>query len=149
MVELAIRYLLVSLFFPFSALDKTLNFKGAVKQAQELVPAEKPAEAMILAGVVVETVMPVAILTGVCDRLAASIMAGYCAATAIGFKRFWEPGDFWHEGQSRGRDLFWDFMKNFSLAGGFLLLALGTRSGEAKRLLADPLGSSHPYGRRP
>ncbi len=149
MLELAIRYLLVSLFFPFSALDKTLNFKGAVQQARELVPAETPARVMIVAGLTVETVMPLAILTGVCDRLAAFVMAGYCVATAIGFKRFWEPGDFWHEGQSRGRDLFWDFMKNFSLAGGFLLLALGTREGGARRFLANPLGSSRPYGNRP
>ena len=52
-IELAIRYLLVSLFFPFSALDKALNFDGAVSQAKEMVPADKPAKAMILAGLAV------------------------------------------------------------------------------------------------
>ena len=36
-VTLAVRYLLVVLFFPFSALDKIINFKGAVGQARELV----------------------------------------------------------------------------------------------------------------
>ena len=38
-VPLAVRYLLVCLFFPFSALDKIINFKGAVGQAKELVSA--------------------------------------------------------------------------------------------------------------
>jgi putative oxidoreductase len=33
-------------------------------------------------------------------------------------KQFWKPGDFWSAGNSRARDLFWDFLKNFSLAGG-------------------------------
>ncbi len=143
--ELAIRYLLVSLFFPFSALDKTLNFNGAVAQAKEMVPADKPAKAMILAGLAVEVVMPVAIMTGKLDRLAALVMAGYCGATAVMFKRFWEPSDFWHPGPSRGRDLFWDFMKNFSLAGGYLLITFGTRAGDSRGFLADPLSSTRPY----
>jgi hypothetical protein len=55
-VTLAPRYLLVVLFLPFSALDKILNFSGAVAEARQT--------------------------------------------------------------SSRGRDLFWDFLKNFSLAGG-------------------------------
>jgi putative oxidoreductase len=143
--ELAIRYMLVSLFFPFSALDKVLNFDGAVAQAKEMVPADKPAKAMILAGLAVEVAMPAAILTGKFDRLAALVMAGYCGSTAVLFKRFWEPGDFWHPGQSRARDLFWDFMKNFSLAGGFLLVTFGTRAGGLRSFLADPLSSSRPY----
>ena len=37
--------------------------------------------------------------SSVADRLAAFIMAGYCAATAVLFKQFWQPGDFWHRGQ--------------------------------------------------
>ena len=35
-LTLAIRVVLVLLFLPFSALDKLLNFKGAVAQAQEV-----------------------------------------------------------------------------------------------------------------
>ncbi len=65
------------------------------------------------------------ILSGTADRLAAFIMAGYCAVTAVLFKRFWEPGDFWSSGESKGRELFWDFLKNFSLASGFLLIVIG------------------------
>ena len=46
--------------------------------------------------------VPLGILTGYADRLAALIMAGYCAVTAVLFKRFWEPGDFWKAGKSQG-----------------------------------------------
>jgi putative oxidoreductase len=143
-VTAAIRYQLVILFFPFSALDKIVNFKGAVEQAKEVLP-DGPAKLAILAGLGVEIVMPLGILTGVADRLAASVMAGYCGATALLWKRFWKPGDFWRAGPSRGRELFWDFLKNFSLAGGFLLIALGTGETEVQEFLSHPRLSSHPY----
>ncbi len=116
-----------------------------MNQAKELVPADKPAKGLILTGLFIETVMPLAILTGVMDRLAAFIMAGYCGATAVLFKRFWEPGDFWDAGKSQGRELFWEFLKNFSLAGGFLLITFGTRAGSEGGFLANPLSSSRPY----
>jgi putative oxidoreductase len=89
------RYGLVVLFFPASALDKIFNFDGAVKQALQVFKSYPIAAALILVGVFIEVVMPLGILTGIADRLAALIMAGYCAITALLFKRFWEPGDFW------------------------------------------------------
>ncbi len=147
LATLATRYLLVSLFFPFSALDKIINFEGAVKQAETLLPEPVPAKGMILTGLLVETVMPAAILTGVADRMAALVMAGYCGATGVLFKQFWRPGDFWQRGDSKGRDLFWDCMKNFSLAGGFLLLAFGGEDFSMRDLVRDPLASSQPYKR--
>lgn len=137
----AIRYPLVVLFFPFSALDKILDFEEAVAQAREVLP-DGPARLAIVAGAGVEIVMPLAILTGVADRLAALVMAGYCGATALLWKRFWKPGDFWRPGRSQGRELFWDFLKNFSLAGGFLLITLGTNGEGARDFLAHPLRSS-------
>ena len=145
LVALCVRYLLVVLFFPFSALDKIINFKGAVGQAKELVPGTGPATAMILIGLAVEIIMPLGILTGVADRLAAFIMAGYCGVTALLWKQWWRPGDFWRSGDSKARNLFWDFLKNFSLAGGFLLLAFGLHAGDFGSFLANPLASSHPY----
>ncbi len=144
-IEAAIRYLLVSLFFPFSALDKILNFQGAVDQAKELIPAEKPAKALILAGLGVEILGPLGILTGVLDRSAAFVMAGYCGVTALLWKRFWEHDDLLRPGKSQGRDLFWDFLKNFGLAGGFLLITFGTRAGATRGFFDNPLSSSHPY----
>ena len=144
-ITLALRYLLVILFLPFSALDKIINFSGAVNQAKERVANDSAATALILAGLSVEILMPLGILTGFADRLAALIMAGYCMITALLWKRFWTQGDFWHAGHSRGRDLFWDFLKNLSLAGGFLLITLGTTAGAVGGFLAHPLASSHPY----
>jgi putative oxidoreductase len=144
-VTLATRYLLVMLFFPFSALDKALNFGGAVTQARERCATYRTAKLLILGGLFIEIAMPLGILTGVADRLAALVMAGYCAITALLWKQFWRPGDFWRHGHSRGRDLFWDFLKNLSLAGGFLLITFGTTMATVDGFLADPLASSHPY----
>ena len=145
LIVLAFRYLLVILFFPFSALDKLLNFSGAVGQAQQIFPARGPATALIVVGLCVEIFMPLGILTGIADRLAAFIMAGYCGVTALLWKQFWAPGDFFHAGTSKGRDLFWDFLKNFALAGGFLLLAAGTTTAAVQDLLAHPTLTTHPY----
>ena len=144
-VALAVRDLLVILFFPFSALDKILNFKGAVGQAQQMAPSRGLAVALIAIGLAVEILMPIAILTGIADRLAAFIMAGYCGVTALLWKQWWTPGDFWTSGASKGRKLFWDFLKNFSLAGGFLLLAFGLHAGDFSTFLHNPFGSTHPY----
>jgi putative oxidoreductase len=144
-VALAVRCLLVILFLPFSALDKILDFRGAVAQAKEQVPSEGTARLLILAGLFVEIVMPLGVLTGIADRLAAFILAGYCGLTALLWKQFWRPGDFWRHGQSEGRMLFWDFLKNFSLAGGFLLITFGTNAAAVEDFVAHPLASSHPY----
>ncbi|GJD48717.1 hypothetical protein OPKNFCMD_1441 [Methylobacterium crusticola] len=142
-IAFAVRLLLVMLFLPFSALDKILNFKGAVGQAKQAVHATAPATALILAGLFVEVVMSLGILTGIADRAAAFVLAGYCGVTALLWKQFWAPGDFWAGG--RGRELFWDFWKNLALAGGFLLVTFGTGAGTVERFFADPLASSHPY----
>ncbi len=144
-VTLVIRYLLVVLFFPFSALDKLLNFQGAVAQAQERFASRTVALGLIVAGLFVEIVMPLGILTGTADRLAAFILAGYCGVTALLWKQFWTKGDFWHAGESRSRDLFWDFLKNFALAGGFLLITFGTTARGVPAFFHDPLSSTHPY----
>ena len=145
-VVLAVRYLLVVLFFPFSALDKIIGFRGAVGQAAEAVGKGGFAVGLVLAGLAVEIFMPLGILTGIADRLAAFILAGYCGVTALLWKQWWQPGDFWRAGDSKARNLFWDFLKNFSLAGGFLLLAFGLHAGDLAAFLSDPFGSSHPYG---
>jgi putative oxidoreductase len=89
--------------------------------------------------------MPLGIVSGVADRLAAFVLAGYCAVTALLFKRFWEPGDFWSRGDSKARDLFWDFLKNLSLASGFLLIVVGLDGHAWHSFIADPLASSSPY----
>jgi putative oxidoreductase len=142
-----LRWLLVVLFFPFSALDKILNFRGAVGQCRELIKPRGPAIAMICAGLAVEVFCSIGILTGIADRAAALILALYCMATAVLFKPFWAPGDFWAGGNSTGRLLFWDFLKNFSLAAGILLVTFGTGPVSIAGFLANPLASTHPYAR--
>jgi putative oxidoreductase len=145
LIELAVRCLLVVLFLPFSALDKIIDFRGSVAQAKQTVPFEGAAVALILAGLFVETFMSLGIVTGIADRLAAFVLSGYCVVTALLWKQFWVPGDFWRTGESKGRDLFWDFLKNLSLAGGFLLITFGTTDMDIGRVLDDPFASSHPY----
>ena len=148
-VTLALRYLLVMLFLPFSALDKILNFNAAVAQARGAIPSVGTARLTIIAALCIEIIMPLGILTGVADRLAALILAGYCGITALLWKQFWKPGDFWSAGSSRARDLFWDFLKNLSLAGGILLITFGTDAGQVAVLLSHPQLSSHPYSAHP
>ncbi|HUZ14492.1 MAG TPA: DoxX family membrane protein [Caulobacteraceae bacterium] len=143
-IAICVRLLLVLLFLPFSALDKILDFRGAVAQARQAAPAGV-AVAMILAGLGVEVGMSSLILAGVFDRAAALVLAGYCVVTALLWKQFWRPGDFWSNGAGKARALFWDFWKNLALAGGFLLLTFGPSAGSARSFIAHPLASSRPY----
>lgn len=145
LVAFAVRCLLVGLFLPFSALDKVLNFKQAIGQASQAVPSRPLATALIACGLGVEVLMSLAILTGVADRLAAFILAGYCIVTALLWKQFWKAPGFRLKGESKGREGFWDFLKNFALAGGFLMLAFGADASGVSRFASDPFASSHPY----
>jgi putative oxidoreductase len=145
LVVIIVRGFLVMLFLPFSALDKILNFKQSVGQAEEAIPARSLATMLILLGLGIEVVMSVGVLTGVADRLAAFILGGYCIVTAILWKPFWKAPDFRLRGQSNGREMFWDFLKNFALAGGFLLLAFGTGASSVQAFVDHPFASTHPY----
>jgi putative oxidoreductase len=144
LIIVASRCLLVMLFLPFSALDKILNFRQATEQAGQAAP-RPVATMLIFAGFVVEVVMSLAIVLGVADRMAAFILAGYCLVTALLWKPFWKTADFRLKGASRGREMFWDFLKNLALAGGFLMLAFGGDATGVTRFMAAPLASSHPY----
>ena len=144
-IEIVVRCMLVALFLPFSALDKILNFKQAVGQASEAAANRGLATALIMAGLCIEIGTSTAILTGVADRLAALVLAGYCVLTALLWKQFWKKPDFKLQGASRGRATFWDFLKNLALAGGFLLLAFGSTAASVRAFLDAPLASSHPY----
>jgi putative oxidoreductase len=148
-VALIVRFGLVLLFLPFSALDKVLGFNRAVRQAQQMFSSRPTAVAMILIGLGVEIFCSLGIVTGIADRASAFLIAGYCAATAILFKRFWAQGDFWSDPDGKGRSLFWDFLKNLSLGAGFLLIVVGADGSGLAHFLAHPFASSHPYGVHP
>jgi putative oxidoreductase len=130
---------------PFSALDKVLNFRGAVAQAREAAPNTAVATALILTGLFVEVFMSLGVITGIADRACAFVMAGYCGVTALLWKQFWRPGDFWSSNTGQGRTLFWDFLKNIALGAGFLLITFGTDAASVGHFLAHPLSSSQPY----
>jgi putative oxidoreductase len=145
MIAFGVRCLLVALFLPFSALDKILNFSPAVHQAEEVIYRKWPATLLIIGGLGIEIIMPAAILSGIVDRLAALVLATYCIATALLWKRFWRVRSFDLRGKHADRTLYWDFLKNFALAGGLLLLAFGTDARTVQLFFAHPLASSHPY----
>jgi putative oxidoreductase len=144
-LALAVRIVLVLLFLPFSALDKVLNFRDAIGQASEVAANRTIAIVLILAGLCIEVFMSLGVVTGIADRACAFVLAGYCVVTAILWKQFWKPGDFWTSSTGKGRTLFWDFLKNFALGAGFLLITFGPDGSAAQRFLAAPFASSHPY----
>lgn len=148
-ITFLIRLSLIGLFLPFSALDKLLNPRASLEQAETTVHSKTLARTLIGVGFLVEVVMSVAVLTGFLDRLAAVVLAGYCVVTALLWKQFWNAADFRLKGPSKGRDVFWDFMKNFAVAGGFLILATGGTAYGVKQLGLHPLSSSHPYHSMP
>ena len=144
-LALAIRIVLVLLFLPFSALDKVLDFRGAVAQAQEAVSSKAVATALILVGLFVEVFMSAGVVSGIADRACAFVLAGYCAVTALLWKQFWRPGDFWSSSTGKARALFWDFWKNLALAAGFLLIVFGTDASSIAQFFDHPTIQSHPY----
>jgi putative oxidoreductase len=143
---LIVRLGLVMLFMPFSALDKILGFNHAVGQAQEVFKPRAIAALVLLCGLAIEVFCSLGVVTGLADRTCASVLAGYCAATAVLYKRFWAQGDFWSRPDGKGRSLFWDFLKNLSLAAGFLVIVVGADGSGLYRFLDAPFASSHPYG---
>jgi putative oxidoreductase len=149
MFALLVRYGIVLLFFPFSALDKLLGFDHAVSQAQQVFTARSVAKSMIIMALAIEIFCSIGVVIGIADRASAFLIAGYCAATAVLYKQFWTKGDFWADPDGKGRTLFWDFLKNLSLGAGFLLIVVGTDGSGLTPFLAHPLASSHPYGVHP
>ncbi|MDQ2859354.1 MAG: DoxX family protein [Pseudomonadota bacterium] len=140
------RILLVVLF-PFSALDKILGWKGALAQANSsFLPG---GGVLLVAAIIVEIAAPVCIVLAWHDRLAAFVLAGFCAVTALLYHDFWKYSDFWAPGESRSRTEFWDFLKNLGLAGGLLLVVLATHPAPLAWVIAHPLSSTPVDAREP
>jgi putative oxidoreductase len=109
------------LLFPFSALQKILDPHAAMAQAgQGWVPLPPSAAALLLVlGGMLEAIGPVCIMLNFYRRQAALLFIFYVIATAVLFHNFWSfpfNGDVWNLH-------FWEFLKNFGLAGGFLYIA--------------------------
>ncbi len=117
--ELA-RLSLVAMF-PFSAIDKLWHRKSALAQTEA---AGLPGGPVLLAAAIgVEAITPICIVLGWYDRPAAVLLAGFCVVTAFLYHPFWAYGDFFSPSEdSQARDHFWQFLKNFGLVGGLLLV---------------------------
>ena len=116
------RSCLVSLFIP-SALDKIFNWDEAIKQAKQ-GPLPEAAPLLMTAAIATEIMTPLAIVSGVKDREAAALLAGFCTATAVFYHRFWTHDDLLQKGKSAGREELWEFLKNFGLVGGLLYVVM-------------------------
>lgn len=123
-LALLARIFLVGMF-PFSALDKVLNRQEALAQARSSIVPAPLAPLLLALGGALEVIAPVLIVCGWWAEPAALLLALYCIVTALLFHPFWVAGDFWRPGASVARGHFWDFTKNFGLAGGLLLVAAG------------------------
>lgn len=141
---LVLRICLVALF-PFSGLDKILNWQSALSQAGNMpVP-----RVMLVASIVVEFVAPGCIVVGWHDRLAAFVLVGFCVITAILFHQFWRFQEFWRFKEGEGLQHFWEFLKNFGLVGGLGLIMLGARPLSVTDAMHHPLASTHVVEPRP
>jgi len=125
-LSLLARVCLVILF-PFSALDKILFWRDALKQANSSFIPGGPV--LLVMAIGIELLLPACIVIGWHERLAALALSGFCIVTAVLYHPFWQFADFWTPGDSKGRNNFWDFLKNFGLAGGLLILAILTDRG--------------------
>jgi putative oxidoreductase len=144
-IQLLARFFLV-VMFPFSALDKIINYRQALAQAtSSFLPGGK---ILLILAIIVEVVTPVCIVLAWHDRLAAFVLAGFCAITALLYHEFWEYDDFWQPGDSKARSHFWDFLKNFGLVGGLMLIILLGNFVPATSVIQHPL-SSAPLGAWP
>lgn len=105
--------------FPFSFIDKVINWSNALKQARSGWLPGGPV--LLILAMVVELLAPPMIVFGFYDGIAAFILAGYCAVTGIVYHAFWTYPRFWSP-QSEGYPHIWDFFKNFGLVGGLIFV---------------------------
>lgn len=112
------------LLFPFSALDKIIDYSSAVAQAnQSGMPM--PGWMLLLLGGCLEVFGSLGILFNVYRRQFALLFCFYCIVTAVLFHNFWI-----HPYRSaEWMDNFWPFLKNLGLVAGFLYVATGAKMG--------------------
>ena len=100
---------------------------------------------LLVAAMIIEVGTSALILIGVFDRAAAALLALYCIVTALLYHQFWAHGDFFAEGDSKGRSHFWEFLKNFGLVGGLGLIVLGAPLAAVSFVATHPASSTPAY----
>ncbi len=119
-VWIAARLCLVAMF-PFSAADKMWHWKNSLAQTRS--GGLPGARTMLVMAILIEGATPICIVTGWLDRPAAALLAGFCFVTAFLYHPFWRYPDFFSAADaSVAREHFWQFLKNFGLVGGLLLV---------------------------
>ena len=119
-VWIAARLCLVAMF-PLSAIDKVWHWKNALAQTNSGGLPGGPA--LLVLAILIEGLTPICIVTGWFDRPAAVLLAGFCVVTAILYHPFWAYDDFFSPSDaSKSREHFWQFLKNFGIVGGLLLV---------------------------
>ncbi len=112
----------IVLIFPFSALDKVINWESALEQANSSFLPGGPVLLVLAMGV--EIITPICIVFGWYAGWAAFVLAGYCAVTALLYHNFWTYPRYW-AADSEGHPHVWDFFKNFAIVGGCIYIMLG------------------------
>lgn len=134
---LAARACLVAMF-PLSALEKIFDWKTCLVQAKSSWVPGGPV--LLVAAILVEAITPACIVFGWHDRFAAFILAGFCVVTAILYHPFWAFPGLLTNPLGKAREHFWQFVKNFGLVGGLLLVIFAAHGGG---LLGDPVQVLH------
>ena len=115
------RICLVAMFPP-SAIDKVWHWRLCLAQTRK---GGLPAVPMLVAAITVEGLTPVMIVAGWHDQAAALVLAAFCVVTAFLYHPFWRGPDFFVDSDtSVAREHFWQFLKNFGLVGGLLLVVV-------------------------
>ena len=118
-----IAKILIVIIFPFSCLDKIINWQSALKQANSSFLPGGPV--LLVLAMIVEIVTPICIVFNIYAGWAAFVLAGYCAITAVLYHNFWSYPRFWKAG-SEGAPHVWDFFKNFAIVGGCIFIMLAS-----------------------
>lgn len=148
MIVLGLRSILVGLFL-FSAFYVSVDFRGAKAHVKSIGVQDGFASAMVYSALLLKILASLAFITGIADRLGAIALAGFCIITAVLYKKFWSVRDFSFRADSKAMPVFWEFLKNLSLAAAFLLIAFGgdveNFSDGLSAFIDNPLSSTDPY----
>tara|TARA_B100001540_G_scaffold82842_1_gene74501 strand:+ start:113 stop:490 length:378 start_codon:yes stop_codon:yes gene_type:complete len=106
--------ILISTLFLINGIFKISNYDGAIGWMEGFgVPG-----ILLIPAIILEIAGPILIIVGYKTKLAAGLLSIFCIATAIIFHN-----DFANQMQ------FTSFLKNFALAGGFLILFVNGAKG--------------------
>lgn len=140
---------LVALFVPFSVYYMLADFRGARDHAATVGVGAAVAVFMTIAAIALKIIASLGLLTGIADRLSATMLACFCIATALLYKQFWAGDGLRFSADNPNLPKFWDFLKNLALAAGFVLIGFGPDAnsfGTSVGAFIDaPLASSQPY----